>query len=209
LACFRDRAIAIDEINKALSYLVLLRPNESTVTLNPKPIEPADWKKLLSASTGDDTAMLLLMLNCALYLQEVIMLKWDDIRDGCLVTRRKKTERCIRVGVLWQETRKAIEAMKHCGPYIFYGYAAAPLGIKGAERRFRTLRDAAKVHVTSSMLRDGAYTACVAANVTSDLCRLFVGHRSGIADHYVLRKPVWWHRLVPQCIVRIGVNDFR
>jgi hypothetical protein len=38
-------------------------------------------------------------------------------------------------------------------------------------------------------LRDGAYTACVEANVTANLCQLLVGHRSGIADHYVKRKP--------------------
>jgi integrase len=189
LAFFRDRAIAIDEINRVLGYLALLTPNETTVTLDPKPIDVADWAKLLAAAEGDDKAMILLMLNGAMYLQEVINLQWADIRDGCLVTHRAKTGKCVRVAVLWQETLDALAAVKRRGPHIFYNYAASPLGIKGAEKRFRELRTEAAVEVTSSQLRDGAYTAAVEANVTSSLCQLLVGHRSGIADHYVKRKP--------------------
>jgi hypothetical protein len=124
-----------------------------------------------------------------MYLQEVIKLEWADIRDGCLVTHRAKTGKCVRVGVLWKETLEALADVKRRGSMIFYNYAAAPLGIKGGEKRFRELRDAAKVEVTSSQLRDGAYTAAVEADVTSNLCQLLVGHRSDIADHYVKRKP--------------------
>jgi integrase len=196
LSFFRERAIAIDAINQALGYLALLTPNETTVTLDPKPIDPADWTKLLAAAEADDKAMILLMLNGALYLQEVIRLQWDDIRDGCLVTHRAKTGKCIRIAVLWKETLTALANMKRRGNCIFLNYAGAPLGIKGAERRFRELRDCANVAVTSSMLRDGAYTACVEANITSQLCQLLVGHRSGIADHYVLRKP---RMVAPAC----------
>jgi integrase len=189
LAFFRDRAIAIDEINQAMGYLGLLTPNETTVTLDPKPVDTADWKKLLAAADGDDKVMVLLMLNCAMYLQEVIKLRWEDIKDGCLVTHRAKTGKCVRVAVLWKETLDALSKVKRRGPFIFYSYAAEPLGIKGAEKRFRDLRDAAKVDVTSSQLRDGAYTAAVEANVTTNLCQLLVGHRSGLADHYVKRRP--------------------
>lgn len=196
LSFFRDRAIAIDAINRALGYLALLTPNETTVTLDPKPIEAADWHKLLAAAEGDNRAMVLLMLNCAMYLQEVIKLRWADIRDGCLVTHRAKTGRCVRVAVLWQETLAALGAVRRRGPFVFYNYAAGPLGIKGAEKRFRALRDRAGVGVTSSQLRDGAYTAAVEANVTSNLCQLLVGHRSGIADHYVKRKPTM---VAPAC----------
>lgn len=189
LAFFRDRAIAIDEMNKALGYLALLTPNETTVTLDPKPVEVADWAKLLAKAEGDDRAMILLMLNCAMYLQEVVNVQWADIKDGCLVTHRAKTGKCVRVAVLWQETLDALAKVKRRGPFIFYTYAAAPLGVKGAEKRFRTLRETAKVDVTSSQLRDGAYTSAVEANVNQQICQLLVGHRSGIADHYVKRKP--------------------
>lgn len=196
LSFFRDRAIAIDELTRLIGYLGLLTPNETTVSLDPKPIEVADWTKLLGKAEGDDRAMVLLMLNAAMYCQEVIRLRWSDIRDGCLVTHRAKTGKCVRVAVLWQETLDALAKVKRRGPYIFYNYASEPLGIKGAERRFRGLRDAAEVDVTSSMLRDGAYTAAVTANVTSNLCQLLVGHRSGLSDHYVKRSP---RMVAPAC----------
>jgi integrase len=196
LSFFRDRAIAIDDLTRVIGYLGLLTPNETTVSLDPKPIEVADWNKLLSKAKGDDRAMVLMMLNCAMYAQEVIRLRWSDIRDGCLVTHREKTGKCVRVAVLWKSTLDALAEVKRRGPYIFYNYAGEPLGIKGAEKRFRELRDAADVEVTSSMLRDGAYTAAVEANVTSNLCQLLVGHRSGLSDHYVKRSP---RMVAPAC----------
>lgn len=189
LSFFPERAIAIDEINRLLGYLKLLTPNTSTVTLDPQPIERDEWQNLLEAATGDDKAMILMMLNCAMYLTEVVRVEWDDIKNGCLITHRAKTGNCVRVATLWPETLAALATVKRRGPAIFYGYAATQLTIKGAELRFRKLRDKAGVAVTPSQLRDGAYTAAVEANVTSNLCQLLVGHRSGLADHYVKRKP--------------------
>ena len=91
----------------------------------------------------------------------------------------------------------ALAKIKRRGDYVFHAYTGKPLGIKGAELRFRNLREAAKVkHVTSSQLRDGAYTVAVAANVNPDLCKLLVGHRCGLQDNYV-RQP----RIVaPACV---------
>ena len=189
LSFFKSRAVAVDAIGKALEYLRLLTPNETTVTLDPQPVGPDDFRKLLNAADGDDKAMVLLMLNGAFYLSEVIRLKWDDVRDGCIIAHRKKTGRCVRVCVLWQETLAALAAVPRRGDYIFYSYAGTALGTKGAEKRWKKLREAAGVDVTSSQLRDGAYTACVEANITTNLCQLLVGHRSGIADHYVKRRP--------------------
>jgi integrase len=187
----KSRAMAVDACAKALVSLELLTPSDSTVALDPKPIEAADYQAMLRSAEGDDKAMLLLMLNCAMYLQEVCNLRWSDLKDnGCLVTHRKKTGKCVRVAVLWPETLQALMKMERRGEWIFRSYTGAQLGIKGAEKRFRALRDAAGVpHVTSSMLRDGAYTAAVDANVTADLCKLLTGHRCGISDHYVMRKP--------------------
>jgi integrase len=197
LSFFRDRAIAIDTIKRALGYLTLLTPNQTTVTLDPQPIEVGDWKKLLAKADGDDKAMILLMLNCAMYAAEVVRLRWEDLRNGCLVTHRAKTGKCVRVAVLWKETLDALAKIQRHGPFVFVNYAGAPLAIKGAEKRFRDLRDEAKLpHVTSSMLRDGAYTAAVEANVTSNLCQLLVGHRSGLQDNYVKRRPAM---VAPAC----------
>lgn len=196
LAFFRSRAIAMDDVSKALAHLTLLKPDQTTVTLDPRPIEVAAWRKLLDAADGQERAAILLMLNCAMYLQEVIRLQWDDIRDGCLATHRAKTGKCVRVAVLWGETLDALAKLTRRGPNLFYNSAGSPLTIKGAEKRFRDLRNRAGLDVTSSQLRDGAYTAAVEANVSSNLCQLLVGHRCGLADHYVKRKPTM---VAPAC----------
>jgi integrase len=134
--------------------------------------------------------MVLLALNMAAYLQEVVRLRWDEVRDGCVVTRRNKTGKCIRVAVLWKETLDALAALKRRGEFIFYASTGSPLSISGAEKRFVKLRDAAGLSVTSSQLRDGAYTAAVRANFTESIVKLLVGHRgSGLSDHYVARSP--------------------
>lgn len=185
----KSRAIAVDAMQKALTYLELLRPSESAISLDPKPIDVDDWKRLLANAEGDDKAMVLLMLNCAMYLQEVIRLEWDDIRDGCVTTRRKKKGQCVRVAVLWKETLDALKDVKRKGAHIFNTYAGEPIKICGAQRRFAALTDKATLLVTASQLRDGAYTAAVQANVSTPLCQLLVGHRSGMADHYVQRNP--------------------
>jgi integrase len=193
----KSRALAMEACSKALDALSLLVPSATVISLDPKPIDPADFKALLGKAEGDDKAMLLLMLNCAMYLAEVIRLEWSEIKNGCIITHRAKTGACVRVAVLWPETLAALAKVKRKGDYIFYAYHGAPLGVKGAELRFRTLREAAKVeHVTSSQMRDGAYTAAVEAGVTSDICRVLVGHRSGMLDHYVKRAP---KQVAPAC----------
>ena len=198
----KSRGMAVDAINKAVAYLEILKPSETAVTLDPKPIEREDWDKLLAASDGDDRAMILLMLNGAFYLQEVISLEWGDIKSGCIVTHREKTGKCVRVCVLWKETLHALAGMKRHrnGDPLFYTYQGLPIKVCGAQRRFVELALAAgltapnakakmKPTVTASQLRDGALTAAASANVNSQICSLLAGHRSGIADHYVKRNP--------------------
>lgn len=142
------------------------------------------------------------MLNGAFYLQEVISLEWGDIKNGCIVTHREKTGKCVRVCVLWQETLNALGNLKRRrdGDPLFYTYQGLPIKICGAQRRFVELAVAAKLAspndkgkmkptVTASQLRDGALTAAASANVNSQICSLLAGHRSGIADHYVKRNP--------------------
>lgn len=38
-------------------------------------------------------------------------------------------------------------------------------------------------------LRDGAYTAACEAGVDINVTRILAGHSSGMADHYVQRRP--------------------
>ncbi|HEV2294120.1 MAG TPA: tyrosine-type recombinase/integrase [Tepidisphaeraceae bacterium] len=187
-----------------LSYLEILQSSETGTTLDPKPVEVEDWRKLLAVADGDDKALLLLMLNGCFYIQEVINLEWQDIKNGCIVTNRRKTGKCIRVCMLLPETLAALEKMKRRNAYIFNTYAGLPIKVSGAQRRWQRLslkaglateRDGAcnkkviKCDVTASQLRDGAYTAAASANVNSEICRLLGGHRCGIQDHYVRRNP--------------------
>lgn len=195
-----ERSIAVEAANRALAFLKCLKTARGAVSLDPKPIEVADWQKLYAAAEADDRAMLLLMLNGAFYIQEVIDLEWDDIRNGCIVTNREKTGKCIRVCVLWPETLAALERVQQQGDKIFYTYQAAPIKVCGAQRRFRRLAIKAGLAttdangdqqptVTASQLRDSALTAAAEANVNSQLCKLLAGHRSGMDDHYVKRNP--------------------
>lgn len=104
----KSRALAMDMIRERLECLELLQINGAVSDLDPKPIEIEDWKKLLNVAEGEDRAMILLMLNGCFYIQEVINLQWDDIKNGCVVTNRRKTGKCIRVCVLWPETIEAL-----------------------------------------------------------------------------------------------------
>lgn len=193
----KSRALALVECSRALQCLSLLVPSESTVSLNPNPIAVADWRRLLKAAKGDDSAMLLLMLNGGMYLAEVIRLRWQDIKGDHLVSHRQKTDKVVRVTCLWGETKKALAKVKRCGDYIFLAQHGGVLGTKGAEKRWRALRKAAGTEaVTSSQIRDGAATAAAEAGVEPTVLDLLLGHRSGINDHYVKRRP---EKVRPAC----------
>jgi integrase len=187
----KSRAVAPKALGEAIDALALLTPDDTTTTINPQPIEKSDFHKLLDAADPETKAMLLLMLNGAYYLQEVVRLKWSDINNGAIVNHRAKSGKIVRVAVLWQETIDALAKLKRKGDFIFVAYTGLPLGIKGAELRFRNLRTAAEVgdEVKSSHIRDGAATAAAEANVNTELLNLLLGHRSGINDLYVKRNP--------------------
>lgn len=192
----KDRAVAMTAVSTALTYLELLKPSEVAEAADPKPIEVAEWKTLYAAAeSADDKALLLLCLNGAFYLKEAIELEWEDVKDGCIVTNRQKTGRCIRVCTLWKETTDALGEMKRRGDKLFYTYQGQPIKICGAFRRFGEVRgrakltDGTKLTVTASQLRDGAYTAAVEAGVSFQFCQLLAGHSCGMADKYVKRQP--------------------
>ena len=193
----RSRAIAVQECGRVLQCLSLLVPSESTISLDPKPVAVRDWRKLLRAATGDDRAMLLLMLNCGMYLAEAVALRWTDVKDDVLIAHRAKTDRVVRVATLWPATRAALAAVPRRGDYVFVAAHGGALGVKGAEKRWRALRKSAGVTgVTSSQIRDGAATAAAEAGVEPMVINLLLGHRSGINDHYVKRRP---QMVAPAC----------
>jgi integrase len=177
---------------RALESMELLKPGDVVISINPKPIDPADFQKLLAKAEGDDRAMLLLTLNAALHLKETADLNWSDIRDGCLVARRKKKGKFLRLAVLWPETLAALAKVPRKGDRIFYGQSGEPITVSGAGKRFRAIRKAAGLSddVTSDTLRDGASTAVAEANVSDTLHSLYMGHRApGMRDVYAARNP--------------------
>jgi len=194
----QERAIAVDEIAKALTAMRLLVTHKETVSLDPRPISREDFHKLLDAAEGDNKAMLLLCLNCGLYLEEAVSMRWENIKDDkYLVAHRKKKGSVLRIACLWPETIKALASITRHEPtsHIFYGYQQTPLTVSGAGKRFRKIRTLSKIsaNVTSNNLRDGALTA-ISESVTDEgvgqmLCNLLSGHRSGIKDHYAKRNP--------------------
>jgi integrase len=193
----RSRAMAVQECSRVLQCMSLLVPSESTISLDPKPIAVKDWRKLLQTASGDDKAMLLVMLNCGMYLAEAVALRWKDFKEYVLIGHRANTDRVVRLATLWPATRAALAALPRRGEFMFVAAHGGPLGVKGAEKRWRALRKASGVTgVTSSQIRDGAATAAAEAGVEPTAINLLLGHRSGINDHYVKRRP----RLVaPAC----------
>ncbi len=184
-----ERGVAPEAVKRALTTLEVLKPSESSKSLDPKPIEVETFCALLGAANDDDRAMILLMLNGSFYLGEVIELEWADIRNGCIVTNRKKTGENVRVCTLWPETQAALAKLPKRGEKLFYTYQGLPIKACGAFRRFKALAKAAGVEATPSQLRDGAYTTAVESGAPFQFCQLLNGHATGMADHYVKRNP--------------------
>lgn len=184
-----ERTIAVEECSRALACLAFKLKRHRKI-VKPNPIAPAEFAALLSKAQGDDKAMLYLMLNCGLYLQEAVRVRWDELDGGCLVTQRQKEGECLRVAVLWQQTIDALNKVERKGEYVFVAEHGLPLTVSGAGKRFRKVRTAAGLpSVSGSQMRDGAYQAMAEANINDNLCKLLVGHSSGLRDNYVLRNP--------------------
>jgi integrase len=126
------------------------------LTISQRLFIPSDeFKSLLSHAEGQDKALILVCLNAAMYLQEAVRLRWDevDFEKGVFISHRRKRGKIVRIAALWKETVEALKAIERKGEYVFIAEHGKPLGIKGAEKRFRKLRAKAGVeHITSSQL---------------------------------------------------------
>jgi integrase len=109
--------------------------------------------KLVDEAEGDDGAMMLCMMNFAMYLQETIDLRWKKIKpNGSLIAHRAKSGRVVRVATLWPETIEALAKVKRRGEFIFYGAHGKQIGIKGAEKgRSRHVGNDPRRRATSRM----------------------------------------------------------
>jgi len=176
----------------------LVLPRKSAT--DPRPIDPAEFRKLLDAADTQMQALLLLALNCCMYGGEVAALNWSDIdlAKATLVTERSKTG-IVRIAALWPRTLKALKGLPRRKDVdaLFLTEAGTQASYLIINRAFKKLRKVAKLPaVQFSQIRDGGYTAAVEAGTDLNLCRLLAGHATGIADHYVKRRP---NMVAPAC----------
>lgn len=172
----------------------------------PRPITREELHALLKVANKRQKGIILCGLNFCMHSGEVVGLLKADIQGDELVTTRPKTD-VVRVAVVWERTRKAIEALEpHGAEHIFVGRTGKPLTNNIIGEAIRGLRKRAGLtpQVSFDSIRDGAYTAAVRADVGLDKARLLAGHSTGISDAYVQRHP----QMVADCCRAIEAHYF-
>lgn len=188
-----NQKLAVDVIDEALKYLSLieLKKDKDMIEAEPTPLTIAEFRKLLKTASSDpfNKAMILCLINFAMYMQEVVRLKWSEITDGQLKARRYKTGKCLRVALLWPETIEALEALPKKIDHIFQADHGGAITVSGANKRFLRIRAEAELErVTGSQFRDSASTAMAEAGIAKDYRNMVKGHRNGMDDEYVSRN---------------------
>lgn len=179
-----------EDCRRALAFCAVMQPPRKA-RVDPRPISPADFRKLYDAADTQMRAMLLIGLNACMYAAEVADLKWPDVDldKGTLCTERGKTG-MVRIATLWPATIAALAKLPRNGiifPTPATKQAHNANTITKAFRKARKLAGLPTVQFAS--LRDGAYTASVEAGIDLNVCRLLAGHSVGMADHYIRRNP--------------------
>jgi integrase len=178
-----------------------LYPPENNVEDDPHPIVRRDFHKLLAGAVETDIphvwrAILLLALNCALYMEDICDLRWSamDLQQKTYFARRKKRGRWVRAAVLWNENVEALRAIPRRGqsPYVFVSTHGTRYNKNTKINDFKDFREKIGAPgVVFSHLRDGAYTAASNDPIVHDrFARLLAGHKAHrLADKYVARHP--------------------
>ena len=186
------------EISRVVALCAVLKlPKKGKV--NPKPIKPEHYRKLLEAVENEPKwkAMLLLALNAAMYPSEVAAVKKSDIDldEGTLSAERGKTG-VPRLAMLWKRTivtiREYQAAEPHQSEYLFVSQTGLPFSDNHVSRNFCRRRDEAGLakSLQFAHIRDGAYSAAFnAPGVGEKEAKVLAGHRTGMTDHYVTRSP--------------------
>lgn len=193
----RKRGLHAGDVRHALDCCAVLSAPRSTKKHDPQPIERADFVKLLQhAGNPRMEAFLLCMLNLCMYPGETLNLDWNEVNltKKTVVTSRSKTS-VIRIGVLWDRTIKAIQAIQprhpQAGTPVFISKRGSRWSPNTANTLFRRLRKKAGVPeaVKAEHCRDGAYTTAIEAGLDLTQAKLLAGHATGISDAYAQRRP--------------------
>lgn len=177
---------------------VLVRPSAGRV--NPKPISPANFHKLLAVADVKWKAILLLSLNCGFYPVDVARLKKTDIDldKKWLRSYRNKTG-VPRVAVLWDRTAAAIRSYlashNTASEYLFLvergKTKGKPYETPGVLSKWfkRLAVDAHCPKVEFAHLRDGTQTAAIEGGADPVKADILMGHVTGMRDAYLFRRP--------------------
>lgn len=190
--------VGMDEqqIRAALDRCKVLWTAEALPPVQPKPISREDYHTLLKASNETWRAWLLLALNLAMTVEDLVQLKWSDfdLEAGTYTAIRYKTrrKRIPRAGVLWAETMEAMEKLRRRSEHVFTSTHGTAYSKNSRVILFAKLRKKAGLPDTVKMnqIRDGAYTTAARATTDERWARVLAGHRApGLQDNYVLRNP--------------------
>ena len=190
----KEDGLNTTEIDACLSRCKLLNvPKVERKKAQPNPILPEQFRALLAGASDELRAVLLLSLNCCLYLSECLAVEWKelDLRGGFYVSERSKTG-VVRAATLWPETVAALQALPRRGqsPYVWTSNRGGRYNVNSYRDKFNRLCDAVGVNVEFNSLRDGAYTAACAEGVEFHLAQILAGHEFiGQSNDYIQRSP--------------------
>jgi integrase len=166
----------------------------------PAPMSKKTFRTLLNSTDDLKMRVLLLMgLNCAMYIAEVCDVKWKhvDLERGTLVMRRGKTK-IMRAAVLWPETvaaLKAWKAQKTRGEYVLTSQRGTKYNEESCRKWYGEYRDRLKMDREKdndfNSLRDAAATAS-SGKVLLQQTQVLCGHKvtkNGLTDKYIARHP--------------------
>lgn len=165
------------------------------------PMTRAVFRRLLTAAgrEGNDqmVALLLMGMNCAMYISEVCDVKWKhiDLDRGTLVMKRGKTG-IIRAAVLWPETVSAVKALKAKRPnsaYVLTSHSGTRYNAESCRKWYGEFRDRLEIartqHTDFRAIRDAAYSEA-SDKVLIQKVKVLAGHKIGdLSDAYIARNP--------------------
>lgn len=195
IRCCLKRQKDVTEIRRVLDLTAVFEHHKKS-GFDPRPLDREHLHDLLRVCDEKWRAIFLLMLNACMYPGEVAQIKRSeiDLKKKRLCTRRSKTG-IIRAAILWDRTVEAISAYQkkepHDSEFLFVSETGLPYDSNHLGRNFRRRREKAGLPdtVKMDMFRDGAFTAAVQCCDNPVHADVYAGHRTGMKDHYVQRKP--------------------
>jgi integrase len=164
-------------------------------------IQPTDFQAMLKAAADpQDRAMLLLMMNAALYPKDIADLRWSDLdlEAGTLQSFREKRdsdeyEGIVRCAVLWSNTVAALKELAEFsnGEFVFTRQSDRAIHPDTCYDHVMNLKRKAKItrHFEARSLRDSAATIA-ARKAPPHQYTVLLGHKvKGADDEYLIRNP--------------------